>query len=71
MVRFWWACVVVGLVFSAFCAFQFFLSYLRDPAANDPVLGFLGVAGFGVGIVVATVAGAMIAKAHGKWIPPI
>lgn len=71
MVRLGWICVVIGLMVSAACAFHFFLSYLRDPTANDIATGFLGAVGFGFGIVMMTVGGVIVAKSHGIWTPPI
>jgi hypothetical protein len=71
MIRFGWVCIVVGLLVSAGSALEFLLRYLADPTANDPVMGFLVAVGFGGGIVVATVGGAMVAKANGRWVPPI
>ncbi len=71
MVRLGWSCVLTGSVVSAACAFQFYLSYLRDPTSNDPLMGFLGAVGFGGGIVVATVGGVLVAKAQGRPTPPL
>jgi hypothetical protein len=71
MVRLAWGCIVIGLIVSAGSVFKFFLSYLADPAANDPFMGFWTVIGFMVGIVIATLGGVIVAKAHGRWVPPI
>jgi hypothetical protein len=47
------------------------LNTVVDPTANDPFWGFLMVAGFGVGVTMAVVGAAIVAKAHGIKTPPI
>jgi hypothetical protein len=71
MVRFGWVLIAVGLMVAAWIAFQFYLAFVVDPDANDPVWGFLMVSGFGVGVTVAVAGAVIIAKARGIWTPPI
>jgi hypothetical protein len=71
MVRFGWVVVAVGLMAAAWSAFRFYLAFVVDPDANDPVWGFLMVSGFGVGVTVAMAGAVIIAKARRIWIPPV
>jgi hypothetical protein len=50
---------------------SFFPKSLADPTPSDPIMGVLVAVGFCGGIVVATVVGVIVAKAHGRWVPPI
>jgi hypothetical protein len=71
MVRLGWICIAVGLMMSGCIAFKFFLNYTVDPAANDPVAGFLMALGLGTGITIGVIGGVIVAKSHGIWTPPI
>ena len=71
MVRLGWILIAVGLIAAAWIAFEFYLNTVVDPTANDPFWGFLMVAGFGVGVAIAVVGAAIVAKAHGIKTPPV
>jgi hypothetical protein len=71
MFRFGWVLVAIGLMAVAWIAFWFYLAWVVEPTANDPVWGFLMASGFCVGVAIVVAGAVIIAKARGIWTHPI
>jgi hypothetical protein len=71
MAPFGWFLFALGLIVSAGSAAWFAWTTAFNSTTNDSGVGFLFVAGFWGGVIVAAFGAAAVAKARGMKTPPV
>jgi hypothetical protein len=63
--------IAIGLIFAGAVGLNFVAYCLADPLRNDPLTGFLSMAGVWTGLLTAAVGAVFVTRTHGVPTPPI
>jgi predicted Kef-type K+ transport protein len=71
MRRYGWILIAVGLTIAGVVGLNFVAYCLADPQRNDPLTGFLSMAGVWAGLMTAGIGAVFVARTRGVPTPPI
>jgi hypothetical protein len=66
-----WTLIVLGLAIASVVGLNFLAYCLENPNLNDPLIGFLSMVGFWVGLLTAAVGAVFVARSRRVPTPPI